>query len=151
MRAEGNLLNFNTAIQFTSADKNALFNDLARDILQDLISSPEPLQAVSRFVLLTYADLKKYKFYHWAAIPALIAQPAWNLLAPGWIRLREAWNLDSFREPLSEHLEKYYGSPEAGFCLVKTDELISKVVLGRIIEFVDFFDGVPGDEVRPIC
>ncbi|CAO1630592.1 unnamed protein product [Parajaminaea phylloscopi] len=147
--ARGTLLNYNTAVQFTSSDKNALFNELAKGILEDLLASPEPLEAVTRFMLLTYADLKKYKFFHWAAAPGLVAQAAWRLTNPGWTVIEADDKLRTAAGPLARHLETHRGKAEAGFCLLKFDasEQDDQVpTLGRVVDYDDFFVGVPQDE-----
>ena len=35
--------------------------------------------ALNRFLLITFADLKKYKYFYWFSFPAFIAKPAWEV------------------------------------------------------------------------
>ncbi|PWN21726.1 E1-like protein-activating [Microstroma glucosiphilum] len=153
----GMLRNYNTAPQFTSADKNEIFSDLAQEILNDLLTSPDPLDAVTRFTVLAFADLKKYKYYHWAALPALIAQPNWQTSSPGWKSLQEEWTgkgeeegevsprrMQSLAEAFKEHWQRYRGESEAGFCLVKVGSEACQV--GMVRDFQTFFAGVPNEE-----
>lgn len=121
----GELFNFNTIEEFKSADKQVLFNQHVQKVrafemialrtqLHARFCSCEALTAadLACFFVLTFADLKKFKFTHWFAFPALIANPAWTIadatlpLAKdvlGEERLREveaAWTRHAAASPL---------------------------------------------------
>lgn len=141
---QGTLLNYNTAPQFTSSDKNSIFNDISNGILQDLLTSQRPTDALARFTVLAFADLKKYKYYHWVAIPALIPSSNWHS-ASGWEDFRE--EKASVRDALLEHVQRYRDSTDAGFALVRRDATTEQVTLAPVTDFESFFAGVPEDEV----
>uniref|UniRef100_A0A674NUB0 Ubiquitin-like modifier-activating enzyme ATG7 n=1 Tax=Takifugu rubripes TaxID=31033 RepID=A0A674NUB0_TAKRU len=81
----GTLFNTNTLDAFKTTDKKALLEKEAKEIW-DAIQSGSAINDPSilcRFILLTFADLKKYHFYYWFCFPALcfpegikIVQPA---------------------------------------------------------------------------
>ncbi|TKS71238.1 ATG7 ATG12-activating enzyme E1 [Collichthys lucidus] len=71
--AIGTLYNTNTLDAFKTTDKKALLEKEAKEIW-DAIHSGAALKDPSilcRFILLTFADLKKYHFYYWFCFPAL--------------------------------------------------------------------------------
>uniref|UniRef100_A0A4W6F283 Ubiquitin-like modifier-activating enzyme ATG7 n=1 Tax=Lates calcarifer TaxID=8187 RepID=A0A4W6F283_LATCA len=71
--AVGTLYNTNTLDAFKTTDKKALLEKEAKEIW-DAIQSGAALKDPSilcRFILLTFADLKKYHFYYWFCFPAL--------------------------------------------------------------------------------
>lgn len=70
---DGTLKNVNTLESFKALDKKALFEAEVSRIWADIVSG-EALQhptKLNRCVVLTFADLKKYKFFYWCAFPAL--------------------------------------------------------------------------------
>ncbi|KAJ3013358.1 Autophagy protein 7 [Thoreauomyces humboldtii] len=74
--APGTLRNMNTIEEFKNLDKAALFSSVAERIWEDITSGAavEHPSLLSRFLLLTFADLKKYKFWYWFGFPALLPE-----------------------------------------------------------------------------
>uniref|UniRef100_A0ACB8EIH0 Autophagy- protein 7 (Autophagy- E1-like activating enzyme atg7) n=1 Tax=Sphaerodactylus townsendi TaxID=933632 RepID=A0ACB8EIH0_9SAUR len=71
--AVGTLYNTNTMESFKSCDKKFLLEQAASEIW-DSIKSGEAIEnpvLLNRFLLLTFADLKRYRFYYWFCYPAL--------------------------------------------------------------------------------
>ncbi|KAJ7634860.1 hypothetical protein FB45DRAFT_910076 [Roridomyces roridus] len=80
---KGHFKNYNTIEDFKAADKTALFNAEAEK-MWDAIITTRDTSALNNFLLITYADLKKYKYYYWFAFPAFVAKPAWEIDDLGW-------------------------------------------------------------------
>ncbi|KAL2127989.1 hypothetical protein VTI74DRAFT_9870 [Chaetomium olivicolor] len=83
-RAKGYIKNVNTIEEFKNTDKNAMIADAGRQIweaIQDgtIYSVPSLL---SSFAILSFADLKKYRFTYWFAFPALHSDPPWKQTGP---------------------------------------------------------------------
>ncbi|XP_067907947.1 ubiquitin-like modifier-activating enzyme ATG7 isoform X2 [Heterodontus francisci] len=71
--AFGTLYNTNTLQSFKSIDKKALLEQVGKETW-DAIKSGRAIEdpsLLNSFLLLTFADLKKYHFYYWFAFPAL--------------------------------------------------------------------------------
>ncbi|XP_078728562.1 ubiquitin-like modifier-activating enzyme ATG7 [Lampetra fluviatilis] len=80
----GFLHNTNTLETFKKCDKKALLDQAAQKIWE-AVTSGAALQdptLLNQFVLLTFADLKKYHFYYWFAFPALCFPDGIALLKP---------------------------------------------------------------------
>ncbi|NWS13812.1 ATG7 enzyme, partial [Pachyramphus minor] len=71
--AFGTLYNTNTFETFKSCDKKSLLEKEANEIWESIKSGAalENPMLLNRFLLLTFADLKKYHFYYWFCYPAL--------------------------------------------------------------------------------
>ncbi|XP_073772262.1 ubiquitin-like modifier-activating enzyme ATG7 [Danio rerio] len=71
--ASGTLYNTNTLEAFKSTDKKALLDKAANEIWSAIQSGAalEDSSILNKFILLTFADLKKYHFYYWFCFPAL--------------------------------------------------------------------------------
>lgn len=70
-RCKGILLNHNTLESFKLCDKNLLLKKQALQFYHDLMKQ-ETIQCSAdlvHFILLSFADLKTYKFFHWFAFP----------------------------------------------------------------------------------
>ncbi|KIK68841.1 hypothetical protein GYMLUDRAFT_34831 [Collybiopsis luxurians FD-317 M1] len=83
--AKGVVKNYNTIEEFKVADKSKLFNESA-DKIWTSIQTTRSTTLLNSFLLITFADLKKYRYYYWFAFPAFTSNPAWHIDDnPGWI------------------------------------------------------------------
>jgi ubiquitin-like modifier-activating enzyme ATG7 len=78
-RAEGIIKNVNTIEEYSNTDKVGMLQQSGKtiwDAINDgsIYSCPSLL---SSFIILSYADLKKYKFHYWFAFPAIHSDPSW--------------------------------------------------------------------------
>lgn len=159
-RAEGFIKNVNTIEEFTNTDKNAMIRKAGEqiwDAIRDgtIYSIPSLL---SSFKVLSFADLKKYKFYYWFAFPALHSDPQWKRTGPiGRMGPHES-------TALVEKVGTWRymtDSREHGFFLAKkirptdpsasTDDQIAEIgyqwVIGSLRDFeTGFFDNVPTED-----
>jgi len=86
--------NFNTIEEFRATDpKKELFNQLTDSVspcrarlslmLQILESFKTDSPNLNPFLLVTFADLKRYVYHYWFAFPALVSKPGWELEGDG--------------------------------------------------------------------
>ncbi|KAL1902849.1 Autophagy protein 7 [Sporothrix stenoceras] len=80
IRAEGIIKNFNTIEDFKQADKAAMMHTAARQIWDAIKDGSiyEVPSLLSSFNIISFADLKKYRFTYWFAFPALHSDPQWK-------------------------------------------------------------------------
>ncbi|BDD63806.1 Autophagy protein 7 [Monascus purpureus] len=78
-RAEGISKNFNTIEEYQTADKALILQQAGRkiwDAIADGTIYDRP-SLLSSFIVISFADLKKYKFHYWFAFPAIHSDPSW--------------------------------------------------------------------------
>lgn len=90
----GTLKIFNTIEEFKdTSTKKRLFDDLVAQVCrlaspcvapECMLTSEQMLESfdtdqpiLNPFLLVTFADLKKYVYHYWFAFPALVSNPAW--------------------------------------------------------------------------
>ncbi|PWA86285.1 hypothetical protein CTI12_AA143800 [Artemisia annua] len=94
--APGILYNTNTLEGFHALDKQGLLKSEAKKIWEDIRSgkAEEDSSVLSRFLVISFADLKKFNFYYWFAFPALTLDPPVTLVdlrpASKWFTPEEA-------------------------------------------------------------
>ncbi|KAJ3670895.1 hypothetical protein LUZ60_008321 [Juncus effusus] len=78
----GTLINTNTLESFKTLDRDSLIKSEAKKILEDILSGKveEDPSLLLRFIIISFADLKKWGFYYWCAFPALVLDPPAKLL-----------------------------------------------------------------------
>jgi hypothetical protein len=55
-----------------------MFDAQATKIWEQALSTRDA-SVLTSFMLISFADLKKYKYYYWFAFPAFVAKPAWEI------------------------------------------------------------------------
>ncbi|KAL7592634.1 hypothetical protein Lser_V15G32357 [Lactuca serriola] len=92
----GILYNTNTLEGYHALDKQALLKAEAKKIWDDIRSgkAEEDSSVLSRFLLISFADLKKFNFYYWFAFPGVVLDPPATLVdlkpASKWFSPKEA-------------------------------------------------------------
>lgn len=137
--ATGVFKNYNTIEEFKAADKTALFNAVTDDIWRSITVDRSTAQ-LTRFLLITFADLKKYKYYYWFAFPAFAAKPAWEIDG-GWGPASDVYG-ESFLSGIHAALSI---APRA-FFLVKPSKNGSPPEIAPVEEYDTFFADVPPEE-----
>ncbi|KAG2347636.1 E1-like protein-activating [Suillus weaverae] len=132
VQATGIFKNFNTIEDFKAADKAALVNDVVSKIW-DSITTTKDTSLLTQFLLITFADLKKYQYFYWFAFPAFVSKPAWQISENGWKPAHEEiQGLESIYDSLLKSTRSFF--------LVKEIDGITEV--GSIEQYEEFFAGV---------
>ncbi|SCV70577.1 BQ2448_3339 [Microbotryum intermedium] len=141
----GRLHNSNTIEAFKNSDKAALLDQLGDEIWQKITSrSAAPYESeLNPFLMLTFADLKKYRYYYWCGFPALLQKPAWEVsgdwedLPHDQVRyIRLCVGIDFDLSPLGS----------SSFQLAKAIDGQEGNTFAPISKATEFFEGVPPSE-----
>lgn len=111
----GRFQNFNTVEEFKAVDKSQLMKDVADQVrhpgrlhLKYLLnnhvqmwkslsdSQQDPSSILSSFLLITYSDLKKYRFWYWFAFPAFESAIPWTMDTE-WVPVEREFSDDLVR------------------------------------------------------
>jgi ubiquitin-like modifier-activating enzyme ATG7 len=133
--ASGSCKNFNTIEDFKGADKTALFNQASEEIWESIVTKKDTSR-LNQFFLITYADLKKYKYYYWFAFPAFVSKPAWEIAGDGWTAADGEFGAEALRaihSKLQAELRPYFLVRPAG----------NTVEVAPVEEYDKFFANVP--------
>ncbi|CAN8245961.1 unnamed protein product [Cochlearia groenlandica] len=78
----GTLYNTNTVESFNKLDRQSLLKAESRKIWEDIQSgkAAEDCSLLSRFFVISFADLKKWSFRYWFSFPALVLDPPARLV-----------------------------------------------------------------------
>ena len=127
-------------------------------IWETAISKRDP-SALTKFLVITFADLKKYKFFYWFTFPAFVSKPAWEISNPGWStpdkalsldavsRCRDAREIIQFANALQlKSIHQHLHANPTPFFLVKSDG--KETEIGALDKYQEFFANVPPLSVR---
>ncbi|KAI9287037.1 hypothetical protein BC943DRAFT_320536 [Umbelopsis sp. AD052] len=142
--APGNLKNTNTIEDFKNADKKAILNIASDKVWQAIVSGESdtcPMQLVN-FTILTYADLKKHKFYYWFSFPALLPSSPWTFVnETGPSTINESFStieIDSLQETYMEYKSQNQADGNSAFFLVKRYPAADKLSVGSLAQWKEF-------------
>ncbi|SCZ97937.1 BZ3500_MvSof-1268-A1-R1_Chr7-3g09644 [Microbotryum saponariae] len=154
----GRLRNLNTIEEFKNSDKAAMLDQLGEEPMLSLCRSQiwqrmtsggvAPTESeLNPFLMITFADLKKYRYYYWCAFPALLQKPAWEV-SGDW----EDLPLDQFTNDAFVCISKLDLSAleSASFQLAKAIEGQEGHTLAPISQATEFFEGVFPNERKLI-
>ncbi|KYR00447.1 autophagy protein 7 [Tieghemostelium lacteum] len=99
----GTLYNYNTSEDFKQSPKAKIFEDTSKQIYNDITTGKvdKDPSLLTRFILLTYADIKNHQFYYLFGFPALL--PSTPMQQSGKVQgLSEYLNTDQLKSLASQ-------------------------------------------------
>ncbi|KAI7903438.1 E1-like protein-activating enzyme Gsa7p/Apg7p [Cokeromyces recurvatus] len=127
--SKGMLINTNTIEEFRNIDKNKLFHKVSEKITNS-VQDGEALKdanILNSFLLLTFADLKIYKFYYWFAFPAIMPQPT------PWLLNSTEELQSSYNNQLDKEYQALGNNPP--YFLVKKENQTGNIQLASLSQF----------------
>ncbi|KAF6755034.1 E1-like protein-activating [Ephemerocybe angulata] len=144
--ATGSFKNFNTIEEFKALDKTKYFDEEAQKIWDSIIATKSTAE-LNRFFVITFADLKKYKYYYWFSFPAFVSKPAWEIGegSESWKSVVDVLSRDELAS-INAQLRAEPTLP--AFFLVKRARGGSQgaPVIGKVEDYETFFTDVPTSE-----
>ncbi|KAJ3196423.1 Autophagy protein 7, partial [Irineochytrium annulatum] len=143
----GLIKNTNTIEEFKSLDKQAILSAAAARIWDAIVdgSATKDPSLLTRFHLITFADLKKFKFYYWFAFPALLPKDVFKALPEQEPKpIAEAWNADDMNSLAVEYAKfrDAEAATQAPFFLIKRAEAPGSVKVAKLSDWDAFWAGV---------
>lgn len=104
------------------------------------------------FLIITFSDLKKYKYYYWFAFPAFVPKPSWNILYDDQHKQDEDWPTLSLQDTLQLNgLILQNNHLNVGHWIAKHDgQAPNHWTLAPISQWIEFFQDVPEEKVEDI-
>ncbi|GKE81151.1 ubiquitin-like modifier-activating enzyme ATG7, partial [Tanacetum coccineum] len=128
--APGILYNTNTLEGFHALDKQGLLKSEAKKIWEDIRSgkADEDSSVLSRFLVISFADLKKFNFYYWFAFPALVLDPPATLVD---LRPASKWFTPEEAESVSTCCNEWRKSSLTAGRVIQTETSSGKVAMSN--------------------
>ncbi|KAJ3275277.1 hypothetical protein HDV01_001004 [Terramyces sp. JEL0728] len=143
VNSPGTLKNTNTLNEFKDLDKNAFLKQVASQIwdaikTRSVIDNP---QLLVQFGLITFADLKKYKFYYWFNFPCLFPKKPFQYTKTQY--LGEVYDNNEM-EAIKQSFHDFYDrTPNCNFFLYKSDGH----KFGKLSEWETFWGNSAKDQI----
>lgn len=84
IKLRGILKNYNSVQEFKDSDKKKIILDLTCDIIKHVVSKAaiDDPSLLYPFILLSYADLKSYRFTYWFCLPCILPSSPFTYVVP---------------------------------------------------------------------